>query len=182
MFKELLMNNRNVSTIVEKPNSMSIFLIIYYVRYYFLFALIPIGLLGNFISLLIFTRPNLNKKTNTGFLYSFLCVLNILTITEFAFIEKQIVFNYSVKLPCNMEFFVRKSLINSISWIQVLICFDRFLLVIFPLKSKIMSKKVNLCVLIRTNFKLILIINILIVCIVCNYNAFICFYSDFQCK
>lgn len=113
------------------------------IRRYIFYATIPIGLIGNSISLFIFTRPNLNKKTNTGFLYSILCVLNLLTISEYAFILHSHYFNYSVKLYCHLEFFIGQSLIYSIVWMQVLICFDRFILVIFPAKSKTMAKKVN---------------------------------------
>ena len=135
----------NRSTVIDDPNSLSnMHKISDLIRYYFLFAVIPIGLLGNFIALLIFTRPNLNKKTNTGFLYSILCVLNILTISEFAFIEKSIDFlHYSVTLHCFLNVFIKKSLFCFLSWMQALICFDRFLLVIFPVKSKTMAKKVD---------------------------------------
>lgn len=123
---------------------MEIFIISYSIRRYLFYAIIPVGLIGNFISLLIFTRPNLNKKTNTGFLYSIFCVLNILTIVEYVFIYKPMnIFHYNVTLPCKLEPFLQKSLLIFLSWMQVLISFDRFLLVIFPVKSKIMAKKVN---------------------------------------
>lgn len=130
-------------------SKMDIFGLFYYIRIYFLFAVIPIGLLGNLISLLIFTRPNLNKKTNTGFLYSILCIVNIFTIAEFTFIANpQRFLYYIVTLNCHMELFLQKSLHYLLSWMQVLICFDRFLLVIYPVKSKKMAKKVNFSILI----------------------------------
>ena len=111
-------------------------------------VVIPIGIFGNFISLMIFTRPNLNKKTNTGFLYSILCIINILTLFEFGFISQPLTFlNYRIHLHCNLEPFISNSLVYSLSWMQVLISFDRFLLVIFPLK-KFMAKKVDLIILI----------------------------------
>lgn len=122
---------------------MDVYEIFYIIRIYFLFAVIPIGILGNFIALLIFTRPNLNKKTNTGFLYSILCVLNILTISDFLFISNpQRFLNYSVILYCNLKPFFQNTLLCLQSWFQILISFDRFIFVIFPVKSKIMAKKV----------------------------------------
>ena len=121
---------------------MSLEKIIYRILYYYRTALIPIGILGNFISLLIFTRPNLNKKTNTGFLYSIICVVNIITIAEDTFVYRPKFFTYNITLPCNLEVFVRRCLLDSLPWVQVLICFDRFIVTTFPGKAKIMSKKV----------------------------------------
>ena len=100
------------------------------------------GIVSNIISLLIFIRPNLNKKTNTGFLYSILCVLNMIAIAEDTFVYRPKLFNYVVELPCNLELFIRKCLLDSLPWIQVLICFDRFIATTFPGKALIMSKKV----------------------------------------
>ena len=112
-------------------------------------VVIPIGIFGNFISLLIFTRQNLNKKTNTGFLYSILCVINIFTLLELGFISQPLIFlNYTIHLHCNLRPFISTSLVYSLSWMQVLISFDRFLLVIFPMKSKFMTKKVDFVILI----------------------------------
>ena len=121
---------------------MSLEKIIYSFLYYYRTALIPIGILGNFISLLIFTRPNLNKKTNTGFLYSIICILNIITIAEDTFVYRPKFFNYKITLPCKLEVFVRRCLLDSLPWVQVMICFDRFIVTTFPGKAKIMSKKV----------------------------------------
>jgi hypothetical protein len=127
---------------IKKVIDMSLENIIYSILYYYRTALIPFGILSNFISLLIFIRPNLNKKTNTGFLYSILCVLNMIAIAEDTFVYRPKFFNYVVELPCNLEVFIRKCLLDSLPWIQVLICFDRFLATNFPGKAKIMSKKV----------------------------------------
>ena len=143
-------NFNNYFNITQTNYKMDIFDLFYYIRYYFLFAVIPIGLLGNFIALLIFTRPNLNKKTNTGFLYSILCVVNLFTIADFVFVDNpQRFLHYSVTLNCNMALFLQKSLLYLLSWMQVLICFDRFLLVMFPVKSKKLAKKVNFSILKR---------------------------------
>ena len=50
----------------------------YYIfQYYFQLTIFSTGLIGNLASLLIFIRPNLNKKTNTGILYITICTINL---------------------------------------------------------------------------------------------------------
>ena len=103
------------------------------------------GILSNIISLLIFIRPNLNKKTNTGFLYSILCVLNIITFIENG--HETFSSKYRVlilKLPSKLRLFISASFLDSLIWIEIFISFDRFIVVVFPAKSKIMAKKVFL--------------------------------------
>lgn len=113
---------------------------------YCLFVVLAIGIIGNLVSLLIFTRQNLNKKTNTGTLYSSLCILNIVTIIEAIFLGSytNLLFGYTITYPCYLDVFISRSLYQILSWNQVLICFDRFILVIYPIKASKMQKKVFL--------------------------------------
>jgi ABC-type Mn2+/Zn2+ transport system permease subunit len=133
-----------------RPNiNNSIEIIFTRIHLYLSYVILVFGIFGNIISLFIFTRTNLNKKTNTGILYTLLCVLNLLT-----YINSSLFGNYSVYLfgnkalllnpqfPCKIEFFTENSLKELLSWLQVLICFDRFILVIYPTKAYIMRKKV----------------------------------------
>ena len=115
------------------------------VKLYIFYLVFCFGIIGNLISMFIFTRPNLNKKSNAGLLYTILCMFNILTFIEHGFIgtfQQAILVYYSISLPCRTEFFIRQSLYQILSWIQVLICFDRFFLVIYPTKAYLMRKKV----------------------------------------
>ena len=117
--------------------------------YYYLVILI-FGIIGNLISLLIFTRPKLNKKTNTGLLYTILCVFNFLTFIEEALFGpfsqqliikipyKYIIFNY-----VDLRTFIWTCLTEILPWIQVIICLDRFILVLYPMKAHVMRKKVK---------------------------------------
>ena len=119
------------------------------VYFYCIIVIVAFGMIENLISILIFTRPNLNKKTNTVILYTSLCIFNLLT-----FIEKVFLGEYSFQLfhyiiwnnPTlfSIHFIIQTSLNEILSWIQVLICFDRFILVIYPMKAHIMRKKVSL--------------------------------------
>ena len=112
---------------------------------YFQMATCPIGVIGNLISLLVFIR--LDKKSqsnsNTSFIYCVLCVLNVTITIEANFVRKAgLILVPYIELPCQMETFIRMSLFDSITWMQVLITFDRFILVMFPAKVKIISKRV----------------------------------------
>ena len=113
------------------------------VVYYPVLITLPIGLIGNLFSMYIYSRPNLNKKTNTGFLYSCFCFLNIVLISYFAFVFRaSFLFGYSVSGPCGMVTYWLRVIWCTIPWILVFISFDRFVAVVFPLKKYILSKKV----------------------------------------
>lgn len=125
--------NRNESKLIFKT-----------VSFYYLILIEAIGIFGNFIALTIFTRPSLNKKTNTGLLYTILCLFNVATFIEdmFAGPNSKKIFSYFIILPCNMEPFIKSSLSQILSWIQVVISFERFFQVIYPNKADIFRKKV----------------------------------------
>ena len=128
-------------------NEMYINNIIVKVELYCTIVILIVGTIGNLISILIFTRPNLNKKTNTGILYTLLCIFNILIFINEAFLDTYSYefFHYIIVLftrKINLKELIRASLTEILSWIQVLVCFDRFILVIYPTKAHIMRKKV----------------------------------------
>lgn len=111
--------------------------------YYFLMVVIPIGFVGNVISVYIYTRPSLNKNTNTGFLYACMCIVNMISIFYYAFVNRSSsLFNYTVTLPCGVDLFLRRTNFIAVSWMQVLITFDRFVAVILP-NAMFMRKKVK---------------------------------------
>lgn len=113
----------------------------------YLYSLITIemvGIFGNLISMTIFTRPSLNKKTNTGLLFTILCIFNMIYFIEDLFIStnSRTIFYYFIILPCNMEPFIKRSLNQLRSWTQVVISFERFFQVVYPTKADIFRKKV----------------------------------------
>ena len=117
------------------------------VHFYCLIVILIFGSIGNLISIFIFTRPNLNKKTNTGILFTLLCIFNIITFIDEAFLG---VYSYELfhfiiwtnPTILSIQFIIKTSLTEILNWIQVLICFDRFIFVIYPMKAHIMRKKV----------------------------------------
>ena len=56
-------------------------------QFYFSVTTMPLGIVLNMITLLIFNRDKLNKKTNIGFLYSLLCLYNMIALLN------QLIFN-----------------------------------------------------------------------------------------
>ena len=113
------------------------------IMYYPVLVALPIGILGNVFSFFIYTRPNLNKKTNTGFLYGLLCILNIIFMLYFVLVfQSSNLFKYTVTLPCGLVTYLLRITFCLVPWMQVIISFDRFIVVVYPLRKKFMSKKV----------------------------------------
>ena len=114
------------------------------ILHYPVLVTLPIGIIGNVFSFFIYTRPNLNKKTNTGFLYAVLCILNIIFMLYAVFVFRSSdIFGYIVILPCGVVNYLLRVAFCFVPWMQVIISFDRFMVVVFPLKQNIMSKKVS---------------------------------------
>lgn len=113
--------------------------------FYMLLIIFVVGVPGNLLSLFIYTRPSLNRKTNTGFLYTWLCFLNLIAIFQNIFLVRpQNLFGYSApRSPCGLFDFIRRVCYNSVSWMQVFISFDRFIHVVLPGKAYLMKKKVQ---------------------------------------
>ena len=112
-------------------------------RFYSLVTLIPIGIVGNIISLFIFTRPSFNQKTNTGLLYTLFCGINSITLIYVAAFKNVGSFtNFNIKLPFDFQIYIENILLQSLSWVQVIISVDRFIAVLYPVKGvRFMSKK-----------------------------------------
>lgn len=113
------------------------------ISFYFMVITAPVGIIGNIVSLYIYTKPALNKKTNVGFLYGWLCILDLISICNYVFITRSsVVFGYSVSMPCGLDNYTRRTAFNVTSWMQAFISFDRFVAVMFPTKIEFMKKKV----------------------------------------
>ena len=110
--------------------------------FYVLVTTIPIGLIGNLVSFYIYKRPNLNKKTNTGFLYSYSCIFNLIFVLYYGLVFRSNLFNYSLNIPCGINIYLFRVTWCIVPWMQVWISFDRFMVVIYPIKASLMSKKV----------------------------------------
>ena len=114
------------------------------IYYYPIIIGLPIGIIGDVFSFYIYTRPNLNKKTNTGFLYACLCIANLIFMLYFVFVFRSPgLFGYTVSLPCGLLQYLLRVIFCFVPWMQVIISFDRFIAVIYPLKKHVITQKVT---------------------------------------
>ena len=120
-------------------NETYIFMVLYSLPKY----IMSFGIVGNLISLYIFSRPILNRKTNSGKLYAFLCGLSLIMIVyEMTARKLDSTFEFKLDLPLNTQNFIDIILLQYWSWIQLLITFDRFIGVFSPVKGvRIIGKK-----------------------------------------
>lgn len=114
------------------------------VLYYPILISLPIGIVGNLFSVYVYTRPNLNKKTNTGFLFAWLCLLNITFMLDFVLFNRPMaLFGFQFYLPCGLNSYIFRMGFCFIPWMQAIISYDRLIGVVFPLKKRVLSKKVT---------------------------------------
>lgn len=150
------MSNETVQDYVKRINEVSD-----KISFYYLIIIIPFGFFTNILSIFIYTRPNINKETNTSFLYMCLSIVNIISLLNYTFIVRsRNVFGYTVQMTCGIADFLRRNIFNSTSWIQPIISFDRFLFVFYPIKCKQLGKKKNILLLMSLVLVFIMITNI----------------------
>ena len=141
----IIQNKTEYSATESKYYSDIILIILIWEKSVFYLSILSlsIGIPGNIISILIFSKPCLNNKTNTGFLYTFLCVFNLIAILYNVFvINSLLIFNYYIRFPLNSDALIENVILQMLSWFQVLITFDRFIAVVYPIKGvRIMSKR-----------------------------------------
>ena len=135
------------------------FLICYYLR----LVNIPIGIIGTLISIFIFTRPSLNKKTNTCFLFTILCFINLIRILLQAAFKNWHKFSaFTITMHFNSEDVIENIILQAFSWTQALIkhSFDRLIVVFSPIIGvRIMRKKWVLYSIVLSLFVFILCAN-----------------------
>lgn len=108
---------------------------LYSIQYYSMWTILPTCVVGNLISLFIYSRPILGSSY-------------ILTVVYYSVVYRgNSLFKYTLSLPCRMDNFIRHTALNSITWMQVIICLDRFVAVLFPSKMAFWSKKVVISLL-----------------------------------
>ena len=97
------------------------------IGYYSFISIVSIGIIFNFISLIIFTRPKLNANTNMGYLFSILVLSHNFTLIYYLFITKPTtLFNYSMNY-CGLISLLKLERFSLTIWIQVLISIERLL-------------------------------------------------------
>jgi hypothetical protein len=153
-------SNRTVTISAEQAYANQLSFISNQIAYYYLVITTPFGLLGNAISIFIYLRPNLSRKTTTTALYMCLTILNTISILNYIFLTRStLIFGYTINTVCGLISYVRRTIFNMTSWCQVLICLDRFIMVFYPIKHKKIHNLKFLFIQLVTIFVIILITN-----------------------
>jgi hypothetical protein len=118
------------------------------ILYYYLTVLIPIGIVTNTISILIFMRPNMNKTT-MGFYNITIAISNILALLCYVFVQNLQVFfnvNFLTLSPaaCPLGYLVRRTIRELTPMIEAFVTVDRFCAVFYPRRFKILTNKKKL--------------------------------------
>jgi hypothetical protein len=123
------------------------------VNYFFVLIFPTSGVILSFFSLLIFSRPALNK-TNMGFLYMWQSSIDILLLLIFIFETRsatlfgQSVANHAEVLCRSLRWFRRVTL-HASSWMSVYITLDRFAYVCQPKRLEAIrnKKSISTCII-----------------------------------
>ena len=111
------------------------------ISFYFLAILTPVGVICNTLSTVVLMRPNMNK-TNMGFLFSILATLDTITLLYYTLVGKATLFGFTANFdPCGMSGYIRRTLFNLCSWLQVTISLERFINVFYANRYKFFHSK-----------------------------------------
>jgi hypothetical protein len=119
------------------------------IDYYFTLFAIPVGIIGNVFTFLIFSRRALNQNTSMGFFNRFLSMSNIITLCFIMFfMQSDLLFRFNFYTysdsTCKFIIYTRRLIREASPTLEMLVCVDRFLVVIFPAKFALMRKNVNI--------------------------------------
>lgn len=136
------------------------------INFYSSVVILPVGLVVNSLGVFVFLRKSLNNKTNMGFLYSTLCICNIVALVTSIFVTQFLPF-YGLTLATLNGFFCefitiwKNFALQMPSFVQVLISLEMFVGVCYPNKFRyIRSNKKRIMWLILCIFICALCLNL----------------------
>ena len=140
--------------------------IIQSVHYWLVVITTPLGILLNLASILVYTRPNLNK-TSMGFCFTNLSVWNCLVLFYFLFVqESDLIMGFNLTTPsdftCQFNLFLRRLLRQISTWVEALITIDRYLAIRHPNKFNIS----------KTRFMLLTVVIVFLLALLGTTNLF----------
>jgi hypothetical protein len=126
------------------------------VRFYFSVTAIPVGIILNGVALSVFVTKKLNNKNIFGYLYSWLCVTNIICLTNeliFSLFGHFDVEAFSVSdFTCRTVFGWVKYVTHIPSFIMILVAFYLYVTICHPNKKEYIHKKKLIMILITILF------------------------------
>jgi hypothetical protein len=120
-----------------------------YLFFYSSLTFLPVGIIFNFITILIFQRKTFNSSSNMmGFYYSVLAIIDTISLAVGIVTYFPTSLYYDLRLisdvSCKLLWFLRRVLTALSAWFQVLITLDRTLNISYPNRFTIFKKKFNL--------------------------------------
>ena len=114
------------------------------IGYYTTILIVPVGIVLNILTAVIFLRKGLNK-TNMGFFYFWTSVLFAFTLIFYIFIHNSsIMFNYDLTLnnntSCKIVTLLKRAIRNLPPWLLVLISIERYLHLKFKFNKNFNNK------------------------------------------
>jgi hypothetical protein len=134
------------------------------INFYFSSVVVPLGILLNIFALVIFSRESLSNKHHMRVMYLSLAIFDTMALTNSIFFI-QLLPSLDINLDeysdfsCKLVTTWRRTVIQTPSWIQVIITFDRFRLIFLNKKFNFMEKIRNIRLMMFGVFFLLLLIN-----------------------
>ena len=130
---ELIANMNNLSNSINK---------------YFGVSLAPLGIVFNLITILTFSLIRLERRSTMTVFFTALCIYDILSLSNLLIIITLPAYGIQLVntagIVCKIMQVLRRTLVSSPSWIQVLITFDRFRMIVCQQKFKFITDKKKL--------------------------------------
>lgn len=133
-------------------------------NFYFSATIIPIGIILNIVTIIIFAISHRQKPTNSNILYIGLSIYDLFAITNSILFAQLLpslniwLVNYS-NTSCILINWWRKIIIQSPSWAQVLITLERYNSVVSTNKLNVLKSKRNLVIMLFLIFLILLVAN-----------------------
>nr|QVK45676.1 G protein-coupled receptor [Proales similis] len=126
----------------------------------------PIGVVLNLFSAFVFlTNRKLNHKTNMGLLYGAVALADAVTLLMMGMIFENLLPYFGALLLvesdslCKIGRFIWRLTVHMSSWLQVMVAFERFLYVNYPIKSAHLRQKRVLLLMILALFCSLFLLN-----------------------
>nr|QVK45696.1 G protein-coupled receptor [Proales similis] len=134
-------------------------------NYYFSVIVLPIGVVLNLVSFIVFLRKSLNNKTNMGFLCAVLCGFNVVALTSGVIVNGLLYFGIKVEegsyQACQFFGVWNRWILHLPSFQQVFMSIDIYISVTYPNRFQKFRSKSSYAKLIVAMVVISFIVNIL---------------------
>lgn len=128
-------------------------------------GMLVIGLPGNLLSILVFSRL-VHNKTNMGLIYILQCLIDLFVIIWVGFVIRALTVFTGVTFStlndplCKLATFARRASFHFSSWTAVIAAFDRFMFVFYEHRFAYLRTKRSLTLIILVTYASIVVVDI----------------------